>query len=129
MARRLGNFGRVAGLYVFLLVLERRDGQNQEQISEKLRIDKANTCKALQNLEREGYVRREVDERDRRAYRVCLTAEGHAVLPAIHHALEEWDAMVTGELAQSEVEAISALLEKLAEKACKALGDRPQRGS
>lgn len=127
MGRRLGDFGRVAGLYVFLLTLERHDGQNQEQISERLGIDKATTCKALQKLERQGYVRREVDERDRRAYRVYLDEAGRAVIPAIRKAIREWDTLVTAELTQEEEQALSRLLERLAEKARGAIAEPPKR--
>ncbi|AVQ96555.1 MarR family transcriptional regulator [Ethanoligenens harbinense] len=129
MSRRLGDFGRVAGLYVFLLTLERHDGQNQEQISERLGIDKATTCKALQKLERQGYVRREVDERDRRAYRVYLAKAGHAVLPAIRGAIREWDALVTAELTEEEEQVLSGLLRRLAEKARGAISDPPRQES
>lgn len=129
MARRLGDFGCAAGLYVFLLTLERRDGQNQEQISARLRIDKAATCKALQKLEREGYVRREVDERDRRAYRVYLSEAGRAVLPAIHQALHEWDRTVTGILPKEDVQALAHVLKQLAERAAEAVSDPPQMKS
>lgn len=126
MARRLGDLGCAAGLYVFLLALGHRDGQNQEQISARLRIDKAATCKALQKLEREGYVRRDVDERDRRAYRVYLSEAGSAVLPAIHQALREWDQMVTGMLPKEEVQALAHMLKQLAERAAEAISDPTQ---
>lgn len=128
MARRLGEYHRVAGLYVFLLTLERHDGQNQEQISARLRIDKAATCKALKKLEMQGYVRREVDERDRRAYRVCLTEEGCAILPAIHKALREWDALVIDGLAKEDEQALARMLKLLAERAADAISD-PMRHS
>ncbi|MFT8888740.1 MAG: MarR family transcriptional regulator [Ethanoligenens sp.] len=127
MARRLGDFGRVAGLYVFLLTLERHDGQNQEQISTRLRIDKATTCKGLQKLERQGYIHREVDARDHRAYQVYLDEAGRAALPAIHKALREWDALVTGELSKEEERLIASLLKQLAERAGNAISDLPKQ--
>lgn len=126
MCRRLASLGCAAGAYVFLLVLDRQDGQNQEQISTHLGFDKATTCKGLQKLEQQGYIRREVDADDRRAYRVYLTPEGHGTIPAIRAAVREWDALVAAELTAQEEERLAQLLKELAAKACAAVGAPPK---
>ena len=120
MCRRLAHLGRAAGAYVFLLTLARQDGQNQEQISAHLGCDKATTCKGLQKLEQQGFVRREVDLDDRRAYRVYLTPQGHAAVPDIRAAVREWDALVSVELSAAEEDRLTQMLRELAAKACAA---------
>jgi DNA-binding MarR family transcriptional regulator len=41
-----------------------------------LKVSKATSARAIQSLEKEGYVYRERDENDLRAYRVYLTEKG-----------------------------------------------------
>lgn len=128
MTKRLAAYGCAGGLYGFLLCAEQQDGATQEQIASMMRVDKATVCKGLQKLESAGYVRREVDENDRRALRVRLTEAGRAVLPAVHAAMRQWDELVTGELPGEERAALYALLRRLAQKAESAAADLPAAG-
>lgn len=46
----------------------------QEELSSYLSIDGANTTRAIKKLEKEGYVIRKQDEKDRRVKRIYLGA-------------------------------------------------------
>ena len=41
---------------MFLLELYKKDGKNQEELSEKLNIDKGTTARAIKKLEEEGFL-------------------------------------------------------------------------
>ncbi|MDX8403852.1 MAG: MarR family transcriptional regulator [Mariprofundaceae bacterium] len=63
-----------------LFLLSRQDGLTQSQISEFLAKDKAAITRLLNNLEREGLVKRDHDKADRRVVHSHLTDKGNKAL-------------------------------------------------
>ena len=64
------RFGIGAGQYLFLLNLYKHDGITQEELTQKVKLDKATTARAIKKLEDQGYVKRVKKENDRRAYKL-----------------------------------------------------------
>lgn len=74
----------------FLLYkLYMNDGQSQRQLADKILNDYPNITRLIDKLEKKGYVRREVDENDRRMFKVYMSEEGRArfnsFIPLIMH--------------------------------------------
>lgn len=61
-------------MYVF-----NNNGCNQEEISTVLNIDKGTTARALQKLEKEGYINKEIDKNDRRINHIIITKKGSEI--------------------------------------------------
>jgi len=118
LTKRLEAYRIGSGQHVFLMILSRHDGISQEQLSEYMKIDKATTAKAIKKLENEGYIRREVDPRDKRAYKVFLTPKGVEVIPAIKEAIQDWERMATNNISEDEIMLLMEILGKMAENAC-----------
>lgn len=76
MTKELEAYRVGSGQFEFLLILYHKDGVSQETLAKFLKVSKATSARAIQNLEKEGYVYRERDETDLRAYRVYLTEKG-----------------------------------------------------
>lgn len=83
MSKQLEPYGIGSGQFDFLMILYGRDGISQETLAKILKISKATSARAIRSLEKEGYVRRQVDENDRRAYRVYLTENGRKMREVI----------------------------------------------
>jgi DNA-binding MarR family transcriptional regulator len=81
----------------------------------KLIIDKGTTAKALKKLEEEGLVKRSVDENDKRAYRVYLTAEGKDIIKDIRNVLLEWNDILTSDFTEEEKKMALDLLQRMVE--------------
>ena len=79
--RRVKALGLTRSQWWVLTHLFRADGVTQSELAETLEIEKPTLGRLLDRLEKKGWVRREHDARDRRAWRVYLTA---AVEPAMH---------------------------------------------
>lgn len=118
LSKRLDPFNIGSGQYFFLLVLSKNNGISQEGLSDFLKIDKATTAKAIKKLEDEGYVAREVDAADKRAYQVYLTQKGWEVLPLIEKYINDWEKLVTIGFTENESQLLEGLLEKMAQNAC-----------
>ncbi|WP_229394504.1 MarR family transcriptional regulator [Methanosarcina sp. DH1] len=65
------------------MVLYLKDGISQEILAKTLKVSKATSTRSIKNLEKEGYVYRQRDKNDLRAYRVYLTEEGKEVRKVI----------------------------------------------
>jgi len=76
MTKELETHRIGSGQFEFLLFLYHKDGVSQETIAKTLKVSKSTIARAIQNLEKEGYVYRERDKSDLRAYRVYLTDKG-----------------------------------------------------
>ncbi len=76
MVKELEAYRVGSGQFEFLMVLYCKDGVSQEILAKELKVSKATSARAIQSLETEGYVYRERDESDLRAYRVYLTDKG-----------------------------------------------------
>lgn len=117
IVKRLKNYDIGSGQYIFLMELYKCDGRRQEDLATALNIDKGTTARALSNLEKQGYLKREVDKVDKRAYRVFLTTKAYDVKPYVHQILLEWTDIITSDLFEREAETALGLLQKMAANA------------
>jgi DNA-binding MarR family transcriptional regulator len=103
------------GQYLFLLSLSHNEGVTQEEMSCKLFIDKGTTAKAIKRLEDEGYVKRSVDDKDKRAYKVYLTEEGRKVTAEISEVIHDWNDILTSGFTEEEKRIALILLQRMLE--------------
>lgn len=120
IGKKLDKFNIGRGQYIFLLSLYKKDGVSQEEISFHLKIDKATTAKALKKLEDEGYIRREQDDDDKRAYKVYLNKKAIEIKPFVLEAVSEWSNILSSGLTESEKADALRVFDKMAENAFKA---------
>lgn len=85
----------------------------QEALSNQLYIDRSNAGRALKRLELDGYITREKDTADRRAFRVRLTGKGRKAVRDVARIRDAIIAGFFGELTESEAGRAVALLQKI----------------
>ncbi len=106
-----------SGQVRILKALGVQDGISQERIRLLFHLDKATVAKAVKPLLREGYITRERQVEDKRAYRVCLTDKGRGILPRLDEILQAWAQILTAGLTAAEKRAVDALLARMSENA------------
>ncbi|WP_342306162.1 MarR family transcriptional regulator [Methanolobus sp. ZRKC5] len=89
--KKMEPYSLGSGQFSFLMRLYHEDGVNQEYLSNYLKMDKATTTRALKKLVDEGYVFRQVDEEDRRSYRIFLSEKGKKLEPEMKKIASEWE--------------------------------------
>ena len=117
MHEELREFNLGSGQFHFLMTLYKKDGVNQETLSEKLNIDKATSARAIKKLEEQGFVIRKKDQNDRRNYNIFLTKKAIQLKPKIRNILSNWTNILLEDLSQEEVEQLFILLEKISQNA------------
>lgn len=78
--RHLGTRGLTVSQFAVLEALYHLGPLNQRQLADKILRSSGNLTMVIDNLERDGHVRRERAERDRRMIRVDLTKGGRALI-------------------------------------------------
>ena len=79
VARELESYGIGSGQFTLMMRLLRRDGVRQEELASSLNYDRATITRSMNRLEDAGYIVRERDPEDRRAYVVSLTEKGRSM--------------------------------------------------
>jgi Transcriptional regulators len=115
--RMLEPYGLAGCQYLFLLALNRHNGVSQEKISDFMKIDKTTTAKSIKALENNGFVVRQVDAEDKRAYKVFLTQKAVDVLPVIRKTMRKWEDMVISDISKDDYIFVEKILSKMAGKA------------
>lgn len=111
-----GHAGVQASLSEVLALRELADapGLAQNQLAERLALEKSTVSRLVAGLERRGWVRRDRDPGNRRYLRLTLTAEGEAAARRIgRHFHEHHRALLSG-LTPAELEALAVGLTALA---------------
>ncbi|OPJ57421.1 MarR family winged helix-turn-helix transcriptional regulator [Clostridium oryzae] len=92
--RNLAKFNLSMGTYPYLLVLKRLPGISQNYISRELSVDKAMSARTIKKLIDEGYIRKEENKDDIRAYKLYITEKAQTIIPEILKIVHEWIDMI-----------------------------------
>jgi len=117
IGKNIESYNIGSGQYIFLIALYKKEGISQEQISEYLKVDKATTARAIKRLEKEGYIRRDIDENDKRAYKIYLTQKALNIKSELYDVLNKWENMLSSGLSENEKEVFPKMLKNMAESA------------
>jgi len=101
----------------FLMRLYHGDSLSQDDLAKFFAVDKATAARAVAKLEKEGYVVRKPDTRDKRIKRVELTEKAKQVEPALRAALHGWSDTLTEGFTEQERATLVRLLQRMAANA------------
>jgi DNA-binding MarR family transcriptional regulator len=130
--RRVKSLGLTRSQWWVLNHLFRGDGVTQTELAETLEIEKPTLGRLLDRLEAKGWVRREDDATDRRAWRVYLTDEVGPAMRELRAVAAELrrDALAGLSAAERErfVDTLLAIKANLAKMPSGAGDNSPRRG-
>lgn len=115
---RLKPYGISSGQAIYLMALYRSDGISQETLCRKINIDKGTTARALKKLEDAGYITRQRDSSDKRAYKIYLTVTAHEFKETFRSIYWGWTDALSANMTGAQKKAAFQLLEAMAENAC-----------
>lgn len=100
---------------IYIIYLDKHPGSSQDSIANHYILDKCTVARSAKRLESLGYIRREINESDRRQYDLFLTDKGRGLLSYIRKCQDRWSARFTGVLTEREQDTLIALFERLVE--------------
>ena len=101
--------------YYMLLFLYYEMGTNQSDIAKACLMDRSGVSRAFKDFEEKGLITREIDEDNKRAYKIKLTEKGIKTAEFLCEKESEWDDMIQEELNISK-EDLYKLLSKISLK-------------
>lgn len=111
--KKLENTDIKSGQHHFMYVICDNEGINQKELSERLKIGKATTTKAVKSLMESGYVKREKYEDDKRFYKLYLTDKGREIAPLVRETFREVSEIYSSGFTEEESEEAIKILEKI----------------
>jgi len=100
---------------ILLHLLTQGQEMRQEQLVEQLDISKPAVSRALDSLEKKGYVTRLKDPDDRRAHRVWLTDKALEIGPAIEHIYNHVYELAVQGISQNEIDGCIELFSRVSQ--------------
>lgn len=112
-ARELKRLHLTMGQFPFLMAIAENDGISQEKLSLELMISKSTTATIVQQLLNAGLITREVDESDRRNFRLHAAEKALALIPEIEEIIDRCHRTITADLTGIECDILVNLLQKV----------------
>lgn len=88
---------------------------SQQEIANLLQKDKSGIQRTIRTLERDGYLRVQQDDADRRKNLVQLTPAGKMIMEQVLSTSKSFDQQLTSKLTADEVDTLLSLLKKVSE--------------
>ncbi|MBE6729782.1 MAG: MarR family transcriptional regulator [Ruminococcaceae bacterium] len=101
----------------YAICVFKNPGISQEEISEKLCINKSNVTRALDAMEAKGFIFRETNPNDKRSLKVYPTDKLNGLMPKILKLAKEWNNYLTECISEEELEVFQKVLGKITDRA------------
>lgn len=130
LLRNIGNFTRSIqylcdvkyrdlnlqkGQFMFLMRICEHPGISQKNLSQLISVEKSTTTRAIQKLEKDGYIYREKNSKDSRSFSVYPTAQGLMTYPELARYELQLNKSVTSKLSKEEGLIMTRLFNELQE--------------
>ena len=110
--RRVRDIGLTRSQWQTVYLLSRHDGLTQTEIADRLVMAKPPLGKVIDRLEKDGWVQRRADGRDRRVKRVFLTENVEPLIAPMGQVTDELGAIATRGMSDAERRRLSGLLRR-----------------
>lgn len=116
-SRYFEKYGLQGQFISFLLAVNFNPGLSQEDLTEWLNINKSTVTRNIVSLIDLGYITREVDERDKRGYKLFPTEKLKDFIPTIKEYLDDYNRELLSDLSDEEKDIFVKALIKVGNKA------------
>lgn len=97
----------------YLIEISCNPGISQDQLSQKLGVDKSNVARQVAFLEEGGYLLRQPSPTDKRMLQLFATEKAAALVQPLKEETDRWEHQLTLALAPEELQTFTALLHRL----------------
>jgi len=124
-ARSLAGIGEDVSVPQFrvLVLLHRGDSLTMSALAESLAVNRSTATRVCDRLQDKRLLRRRVDDRDRRAVRVELTAPGHRLVEQVIRRRNRHVEQILARLSRPAQERLAAALREFADAAGEVSGE------
>lgn len=114
---KLGAYEITRVQWIALYFLGKCEYINQTELAEKMGIKKSTVVRLIDRMEKEGYVLRKKDIKDRRITYICLTVLGKKLRKESLPFGKEFSNLIARDISDEDIEIFKKVLNKLVENA------------
>ncbi len=92
-------------------------GISQDQLAQRICINKSNVARQAASLEEEGFIIRKPSQEDKRVIELYPTEKTLELLPKVTAITSRWEQCLTEDLTEEEIELVTRILERMKCKA------------
>lgn len=118
--KMLEPIGVTPRLGMYLREIGAAPGISQEQLTQRIGINKSNVARQVAALEEEGYIQRQSCGKDKRVLRLYPTEKALFLLPRINQVMDAWEQLLVADLAEADQQALETMLLRLRDSALSA---------
>lgn len=111
--RKLSYYNIGCGQQFFLLHISKNPGITPQELAAQGNYDKATATRAVQKLEKEGYVTLEVDQADKRVRHIYLTEKARPIIAETWKILDSWIGIITKDFTVEEKQQTENFLRRM----------------
>ena len=101
------------GQYLYLVRICENPGIIQEKLAEMIKVDRTTTARASKKLEKNGMIKKEQDQENRKIRHLYPTSKGKTVYPLIIRENEHSNQVALQGITEEEAQQLKTLLEKV----------------
>lgn len=121
--RSISSTGVYRSQHQMLMSISDSPNVSQKELAVKSKVSAATVAVSLKKLEKGGYIRRVVDERDNRYNQLCLTEKGKQVVEKSKQIFMDVDKSMFDGFSPEELEKMEEFLDRMYENLEKKLRD------
>ena len=125
----MSRMGFGPGQFFLLSELYAEEGLSQDELSQRVGVDKSNTSRALTKLEKFGLIQRKNDPTNHKVKKVYLRAKAHGVRNEFKKIQRQWNTKLLKGFTKKEKAAIIASLIRIADNAEAAFNEKYTQAS
>lgn len=119
--RELAVIGLNSSQYMYVISICQNPGITQDRFFALFYINPSNITRSLAYLEKEAFIRKEVNPDDKRTSRLYPTPKAYKLLPQIEKIIEAWETLLLDGMGREEIGKFKEQLERVGEQAVRLL--------
>ena len=109
----LKPYGLTDAYSYFLMELYQQDGLTQNELHSRIGIEQPTAVRTLERMERDGFITKARNIKDKRAITICLTDKGKECQAIIERCLHQLNKYILNEFTEQQESAVKELLTKI----------------
>ena len=103
----------------FLLYVSKHENVKQKDIANHFYVSEANIARSLKKLEKKGFVKRTIDNKNKRRRLISLTGEGKEISSSLIDLLNDWEDFIYQNTDDEDINKFREVLYDLANQSLK----------
>ncbi len=116
-SEKLKADGIAACHHAFILIISKNPGNSQEELANKICLNKSTVARTLNHLEKYGYIDRTPNPDDKRQFLVYPTDKMLEILPEVRAVSRDWNDCITEGISEEEIDIFYSVLQRMESKA------------